>query len=137
MIALYKIGALERYIKWVKKFYSDFEVILKIGKKEIAIKYRYGVRQGDNLPPMLFIIAMQLVVEDIIENLIKIKISLLIIKYSLYRYKVLRLHKKIDLNKMINKIIIIFTCIDNGVVLFNSKEELEISYKIICATIAK
>ena len=60
-IALRKIRAPEKYIKWVEKLYGDFEVILKVSRDEIAIQYGYGIRQGDNLALTLFIIVMQLV----------------------------------------------------------------------------
>ena len=43
-IALRKIGVLERYIKWVEKLYGDFEVVLKVGREEIAIKYVCSMR---------------------------------------------------------------------------------------------
>jgi len=43
-IALRKNRAPEKYIKWVEKLYGDFEVILKVGREEIAIQYRCGIR---------------------------------------------------------------------------------------------
>ena len=43
-IALKKIGAPDKFIQWVEKLYGDFNVILKVRKEEICIKYRCGIR---------------------------------------------------------------------------------------------
>ena len=72
-IALKKMGALNWFIQWVEKLRSNFNAILKVGKEEISIEHGYGVRQGNNLAPTLFIIVMQLVAENIINKLIKTK----------------------------------------------------------------
>ena len=68
-LALRRMGAPEKYVKWVEKLCGDFEVILKIGREEVCIRYGCGVRQGDNLAPTSLIIVMQLVAEDIIKQL--------------------------------------------------------------------
>ena len=60
-LAMRKMGAPTNLCKVVKKLYSDFNVVLKIGKVERKIPMGCGVRQGDNLAPTLFIMVMQMV----------------------------------------------------------------------------
>ena len=56
----------------MEKSYGNFEIILKVGREEIAIKYGCRFRQGDNLAPTMFVIVMQLVTEDVLHKLEKI-----------------------------------------------------------------
>ena len=56
--SLEKMGAPKKFINWVEKLYKDCNVSLKIGKEEVIINYGYGVKQGDNLAPTLFIIVI-------------------------------------------------------------------------------
>jgi len=58
LLALRKMGAPEKYMKWIEKLYGNFDIILKIGREEVCIRYSYGVYQGDNLAPILFIVIM-------------------------------------------------------------------------------
>ena len=67
------MGALEKHANWVEKLCGDFEAVLSISREEISFKHGCGVRQGDNIAPMLFIIFMQLVVEDSLDALKKKK----------------------------------------------------------------
>ena len=138
-IVLSIIGVQERCIRWVEKLCGDFEAVLKVGREDIAIKYGYSVRQGNNLAPTLFIIVMQLVVEDIIEALIEAKAAAVLLKImqSTSGYRVLRLNSETDLANMDKKTINIFMCAYNGVVLFNSRCDLYTECKIICERMAK
>ena len=58
LLALRKMGAPEKYMKWIEKLYGDFDVILKIGREEVCIRYGCRVCQGNNLVPILFIVIM-------------------------------------------------------------------------------
>ena len=55
-------------IKVVKKLYNDFKIEIKVGDISKLIDYRTGVKQGDNLVPILFIIVMQYLSEIIEKN---------------------------------------------------------------------
>ena len=57
-IALRKMDAPEKHIKWVDKLHGNFEVILKAGRADITVKHGRGVIQGDNLVTTLFIIVI-------------------------------------------------------------------------------
>ena len=50
-------------IKVIKKLYKDFKIEIKVGKKKELIDYSMGVKHGDNLAPILFIIFMQFMAE--------------------------------------------------------------------------
>ena len=45
LFTLRKIGAPEKHVKWIEKSHQDFGVTLKIGRKEICIKYGCGAMQ--------------------------------------------------------------------------------------------
>ena len=67
------------------------------------IKYRYGMRQGDNLVPILFIIVMQLIAEDIIKELILARISLPKMLCSPNGQGMLKLHRESDFSALVKK----------------------------------
>ena len=67
-ISFHKPRTTIELINLIKKLFSDFTVILKIGKEKGKINVACGVRQGDNLAPTLLIIVMQMVTE-IIHNM--------------------------------------------------------------------
>ena len=136
-IALKKMGALDKFIQWVEKLYGDFNVILKVGKEEICIEYGCGVWQGDNLVPTLFIIVMQLVAENIINELIKAKIQLPSIKCSKTSEGVMRLHNEVDMEELIDRHINMLTYMDDGAGLFNCREDVVKGSVVICEVMAK
>ena len=70
-LVLKKMGSPDEHTKWVEKSHGDFEVVLNIGREEISFKCGCGVRQGDNLATTLFIIVMQLVAKDMVDELKK------------------------------------------------------------------
>ena len=78
---------------------------------------------------------MQLVAEDILNSLVVAKITLLKVMRSPSRQGILKMHKKAEYDAMVKKIINMFTYIDNGAILFNSRQELinrcRIIYKVI------
>ena len=63
-----KMGAPKKFITRVENPYENCNINLKIRKEEVIIEHGYGVKQGDNLAPTLFVIDMQLAVEDILLN---------------------------------------------------------------------
>ena len=44
----------------IKNLYKDFKLELTIGKFENLVDYSTGVKQGDNLTPILIIIVMHI-----------------------------------------------------------------------------
>ena len=72
-LALNKIGALEKHTNWIEKLCRDFEAVLSISSEDTSFKHACGVRQGNNLAPTLFIMFVQLVVEDSLDELKKKK----------------------------------------------------------------
>ena len=66
-VALRKMGALEKYIKWIEKSHRDFNAMFKTRKEEVRTKYGHRVQQGGNLMLELFIVSMRLVAENILD----------------------------------------------------------------------
>ena len=60
---LKKYGIPIYLIKVIEKLYKNFKIEIKVGKKIELIDYSMGVKQGDNLAPILFIIFMQFMAE--------------------------------------------------------------------------
>ena len=74
-LTLQKMGVPNQLQKVVKELYSDFSVVLKIGKEEKKIPIGCSVRQGDHLAPTLFIIVMQVVSQVILDEFDKAGIN--------------------------------------------------------------
>ena len=55
---LQKIGAPPKFCKAIERLYTDLAVVLKIGKEKLEINQTTGVRQGDNLSPIIFLLIM-------------------------------------------------------------------------------
>ena len=51
---LEKIGVPVRPLNMIKKLYKHFKIEIKVGKEKTLIDYSTGVKQGDNLAPILF-----------------------------------------------------------------------------------
>ena len=47
------------------RLHDQFDVMLKCSKDEVLIPYGCGVRQGDDIAPLLFIFVMQIIIEEI------------------------------------------------------------------------
>jgi len=65
---LEKFGVPVRPLNVIKKLYRDFKIEIKVGKEKTLIDYSTGVKQGDNLAPILFIIVMQFLAELLEKN---------------------------------------------------------------------
>ena len=60
---LKNFGVPTRPLNVIKKLYKNFMIEIKVGKKKTLIDYSTGVKQGDNLSLILFIIVMQFLAE--------------------------------------------------------------------------
>ena len=58
-----KFGIPKYLIRVIEKLYHEFKIKIKVGKCEEKIDYQTGMKQGDNLAPILFIIVMQFMYE--------------------------------------------------------------------------
>jgi len=55
---LEKYGAPPKFSHAIERLYTDLRVTLKIGKESTEIEQTVGVRQGDNLSPVIFLFVM-------------------------------------------------------------------------------
>ena len=58
MKVLEKYGAPPKFCSAVERTYTDLKVVLKIGKEMGEVLQSVGVRQGDNMAPVLFLFLM-------------------------------------------------------------------------------
>ena len=130
--SLEKMGAPQKFITWVEKLHENCNVNLKIGKEEVIIKHGCGVKQSDNLSPILFTIVMQLVIED---TFIKFKLNNLDLprmKHDVERSRILKLHNKKEINKIKDKLTCAFTHADDGAFIFNDRESMIKYFRTTC-----
>ena len=70
-VLLEKYGIPNRPLRSIKNLYKNFKIKLKIGKYKSLIDYTAGVKQGDNLTPIIFIIVIHFL-SELLENNISI-----------------------------------------------------------------
>jgi hypothetical protein len=62
---LEKYGAPPRFISAIERMYQDLVVVLKIEKEVQELEQSVGVRQGDNMAPVLFLFLMSAFAETL------------------------------------------------------------------------
>ncbi len=55
---LERYGAPPRFVAAIARTYQDLVVVLKIEKEVVELPQTVGVRQGDNMAPVLFLFLM-------------------------------------------------------------------------------
>ena len=58
LLVLEKYGAPPKFVSAVEKMYKNNIVVLKIEKEQVEMRQTVGVRQGDNMAPVLFLFMM-------------------------------------------------------------------------------
>ena len=127
---------MDKLIKLVKKQYSQFAVLLKIGKEQSKIKVGYGVRQDNNLAPTLFIIVMHIIFEDIIAEIRANNIDLSIIYVSNNKKGPIRKHKTKTKYAELTEILMLLY-INSGEMIFEGREDIRRGVFIIYKTYKK
>ena len=79
---LEKYGAPPKFIAAIKTMYTDLRVVLKIDKKIQDIVQSVGVRQGDNMAPVLFLFLMSAAAETLESAWKKADIEVLTVAHS-------------------------------------------------------
>ena len=64
---LIKLGAPPKFCNAIQRLYSNLVVTLKIGKEKADISQGVGVRQGDNLSPVIFLLIMAAFSDEVLE----------------------------------------------------------------------
>ncbi len=62
---LKKYGAPPKFVAAIKTMYTDLTVVLKIDKEICGILQSMGVRQGDNMAPVLFLFLVSAAAETL------------------------------------------------------------------------
>ncbi len=62
---LERYGAPPKFVNAVERIYQDLEVVLKIEKETVELPQSFGVRQGDNMAPVLFLSLMSAFAETL------------------------------------------------------------------------
>jgi hypothetical protein len=60
---LSKFGVPDLLVDVIRRLHHDTEIKIKVGKEERTIPYSVGVKQGDNMAPVLFLFLMQAMAE--------------------------------------------------------------------------
>ena len=60
---LKKLGVPNHFCEIITRLQTGCQVKLKVGDSDIQFAFTIGVKQGDNLAPILFVVVMQAVME--------------------------------------------------------------------------
>jgi len=138
IMILEKYGAPPNLRKVIKRMYTDLTVVLKIGKSVKEILQEVGVRQGDNMAPVLFLFLMNAFAESL-EKIWELKglERVTVVRASDEDFEngigIVRGHtpKQYQSSKLV--ILSIFQClfVDDGAFPFNSREQLALGCEVI------
>ena len=112
-------------------FNKNFKIEIKVGKEKTLIDCAIGVKQGDNLAWILFIIVMQFLAEILEQKLKENNIYMPNFIHDTNDY-----HNKGQLSHKIKKMFLtkdelfIFLYVDDGALIFSSREESIIGTEI-------
>ena len=127
ILLLAKYGAPPQLCEVIKRLYSDLTVTINIEGKKVSIPQTSGVRQGDNLSPVLFLLIMSAVSESLnsewAENGIN-KVECRRIDMNNLEKGSLTGHSRHTLHKGIIFQLIEILYIDDGAFIFRSRADL-------------
>ena len=135
---LKKYGAPPNLRKVIERMYTDLIVVLKIGKSAKEILQEVGVRQGDNMAPVLFLFLMNAFAESL-EKIWKLKglERVTVVRASEEDFEngigIVRGHTPKQFGSSKLDILSIFQClyVDDGAFPFNSRKQLELGCGVI------
>ena len=130
MLTLQKMGVPPKLCGTIKKLYSDFHVLLKVGKEERKIEMGCGVRQGDNLAPTLFILVMQVVSQVIQDEFDKNNIDSPVFHHNHNVSGPIRLHKQKTESSETDRLSQLLY-VDDGALIFTNKSDTCIGIQIV------
>ena len=134
--SLLKIGAPPKCSEWAEKLHDDFSTVLKPDKEEMIIEYGWGTRQGD-LATNLFIIMLQRTSEDTRNEFRNDGADVLAILCDPSFICTLKLHHCEHASLMINTLINLIACVDDGACIFNNIEKMLKVCEMACKVIPK
>ena len=136
-VALEIFGVPSELIGWVMKLCTDFEVEVKVGKHKARFPHGCGVKQGDSLAPILFILVMQLAAESLAVEFRNHGINLPDVRVSISNECVIRKHKPNQIATMDHLALLILLYMDDGALPFCSRKDAIIGSQICIEVMAK
>ena len=124
------------HMTWAEKSCSDFSALLKVGIVETEIECGCGLRQCDNISPIVFLFFAQLVVEDMLAALKDISVGMINLKHDNANGK-MKLHNLKDVISITKKEVSLLACIDDGAFIFKDGKHLIEDSKIIREAMVK
>ena len=141
---LEKYGAPEKFVNTIGRLYDNLQVVIKVGKEKAEIAQTVGVRQGDNLSPVIFLFIMNAFAETLehewdVAGLVKATF------HHLSTSNVTELttgqcvsHKAKSASRFSEVLRVIQTLyVDDGAFIFNSRREMEIGLGIVNEVFAR
>ena len=68
MLILKKFGIPERLVTLIQHLHTNVKVKLKVGDADVVFNATIGVKQGDNMAPVLFLFYIQAAIESMDRN---------------------------------------------------------------------
>jgi hypothetical protein len=129
-----RYGAPPEFCNVIERLYNNLSVTITVEGKQVTIPQTSGVRQGDNLSPVLFLFIMSAVAESLNQTMIEHEIK----RVSCHRVILEELqsgsligHSASSLKKGEVFHLLEMLFIDDGAFIFNSREDLTKGLKLI------
>ena len=132
-----KYGTPPKLVECVRRLYTDLKVVLKLGKLKTEILQEVGVRQGDNMAPVLFLFLM-----SAFADLMEVRFTNAgIVRPEMVRESDTTFHKGQMLRHVISKcrksgtkeffIVDLTIYVDDTAIVFTSRDQLEKGVRLI------
>jgi hypothetical protein len=134
---LKKYGIPENMVRVIEKMYKDSTVIFKTGQETREIPYEIGVKQGDNMAPVLFIYLMNAFAETLSKKWTFDKLEYKWFPKTKNGNRNGRLTGQSPKAKGTLFDLFYFLYVDDGAMLFNNREDLEAGTTLLFSHFAR
>ena len=141
---LVKYGAPPKFVKAVETVYQDLTVVLKIEKEKYEIGQSVGVRQGDNMAPVLFLFLMSAFAETLEIEWREKGIEVVTVQTAKENgfdagEGIIKSHTPKEYNSTALSAFEIIQClyVDDGAFIFNTREDMKKGLDLIFSNFAR
>ena len=112
-------------------------VDIKVGIFKYYFTHGCGVKQGDNLAPTLFILAMQIATQELAKEFDSHGVDILNAFMSSSENCVIKKQRCTNISKLSTTAILILLCLDDGALYFGSRDDVVLGTQLCIDVFAK